>query len=640
MCGLVGVATVRGRTPSVDRAGLAAMRDRLAHRGPDGDGLWMQGPVGLGHRRLAVVGPGEGGAQPLASACGRHVLVYNGELYNDAEVRAALRREGFGQSGPLRELLQEGDAQGVCDTPTVLAALMAWGAEGLGRLRGMYALAWFDASRDVLTLARDPLGIKPLLAWRGTVPGGSGGGEEVVFASEVGAILAHPHISARPDFAAVGSYITTIRRTLGSRTMFDGVRGVKPGEWIGFDLSGEGIVERRGAIPLGAGLGGRSESSGERGGDADPDEAIARTREIVADSVRRHLRSDVPLCALLSGGLDSTIICAETRRHIGELQTFCTGAIDAGDAGSPDFAMARLAAAHLGTAHTERAIDRDSFLEQWGWMVGRLGLPLSTPNEVGIHGIAACLRERGNVVALSGEGADELFGGYDRPLASAWRWIEGGGHARDLGDFVLADGAWVPAEAKSRFLRPVFWEAIERDAAMIETYRDGLGECVADAEARGWRGHEAMMQAVLGWHRRVNLVGLLERLDGATMLAGVEGRTPLADAGVAAWAEGLPIGLKFSPGDTATDSAHTKLALRRSFAAHVPEAILHRPKASFPLPFQTWMRGAVGVLDGSTLVESLFEPAAIAMVRHNPELVWGLAWPMLNLAMWGRRWGW
>ncbi|MCA9287854.1 MAG: asparagine synthase (glutamine-hydrolyzing), partial [Phycisphaerales bacterium] len=640
VCGLVGVATVRGRTPSVDRAGLAAMRDRLAHRGPDGDGLWMEGAVGLGHRRLAVVGPGEGGAQPLVSPCGRHVLVYNGELYNDAEVRAALRREGRGQSRPLDGLLAEGDAQGACDTPTVLAALMAWGTEGLARLRGMFALAWYDASRDVVTLARDPLGIKPLLVWRGHVPGG---GEEVVFASEVGAILAHPHFTPRPDFAVVSSYITTIRRTLGSRTMFDGIRVVRPGEWIALDLSGERIAEKRGSIPLGAGLiasRGVGSGAGRLDAGTEPDEAFARTREIVGDSVRRHLRSDAPLCALLSGGLDSTIVCAETRRHVDDLQTFCTGAIDAGGGGSPDFEMARLAAVHLGTAHTERAIDRGAFLEQWPWMVGRLGLPLSTPNEVGIHGIAVCLRERGNVVALSGEGADELFGGYDRPLASAWRWIEGGGRASSLGEFVLADGAWVPTEAKSRFLRPAFWEAIERDAAMVETYRDGLGECVADAGARGWRGHEALMQAVLGWHRRVNLVGLLERLDGATMLAGVEGRTPLADAGVAAWAEGLPVGLKFSPVERAEDSTHTKIALRRAFAAHVPEAILNRPKASFPLPFQTWMRGAVGVLDGSTLVESLFEPAAVAMVRHNPELAWGLAWPMLNLAMWGRRWGW
>ncbi len=205
MCGIVGVATVVGRGLSVDEAGLVSMRDRLAHRGPDGRGLWWGRHVGLGHRRLAVVGLGEVGAQPLVSACGRHVLVYNGELYNEDEVRAELEREGAGPS-PCGS-----------DAAAVLAALGWWGErEGpgpaLNRLRGMYAIAWYDRERRVLTLARDPLGIKPLAWWRGPV---GGGGEEVVFGSEVTAVLAHPHVRARPDLGVTSAYLTTIRTTLG-----------------------------------------------------------------------------------------------------------------------------------------------------------------------------------------------------------------------------------------------------------------------------------------------------------------------------------------------------------------------------------------------------------------------------------------
>lgn len=629
MCGIAGVATVVGRGLSVERAGVVAMRDRLAHRGPDGQGLWWGGHVALGHRRLAVVGLGEGGAQPMESACGGHVLVYNGELYNDGAIRADLEREG------------SGSGRTGTDTETVLRALACWGErEGaggaMGRLRGMYALAWYDRARRVLTLGRDPLGIKPLVWWRGAVPGG---GEEVVFASEVAAVLAHPHVRALPDWTVTSAYLTTIRTTLGSRTMFEGVRTLQPGEWIEFDLSGERIVERSGAIGVGAwGCGG----TGLTG--------VDRTREVVGESVRLHLRSDVPLCALLSGGLDSTIVCAEARRHVGALHSYCAGAsaavggpaIGPGAALSPDFSFARLAAERLGTTHREAEVTRGGFGERWEWMVSRLGVPLSTPNEVAIYEVSASLRGAGHVVALSGEGADELFGGYDRLLAAASAWVAGGGGAEEGGRFAMESAAWVPLGSKEGFLRPVVWEAVEHDAAVVETYRDVFGACVGDAAGDGWMGSEGLMQAFLRMQRRVNLSGLLARLDGATMLAGVEGRTPLADVGVARLAEQLPMELKFVPGEARPASVghRTKIALRTAFADLVPPEILAREKASFPLPFQAWLEDRVGVLEGSGITESLFEPGAINLVRGSPSRAWGLAWPMLNLAMWGRRWGW
>jgi len=315
---------------------------------------------------------------------------------------------------------------------------------------------------------------------------------------------------------------------------------------------------------------------------------------------------------------------------------------------SPDFAFARLAAERLGTTHTECLVTPEMFRQRWEWMVGRLGVPLSTPNEVAIHEVAACLRRAGNVVALSGEGADELFGGYDQLLGAAARWVDGGGVAAEGGLRALDAAAWVPRGAKGGFLRPVVWQAVEEDAGLVETYRDEYAECVEEAQGDGWRGGERLMQAFLRMQRRVNLVGLLGRLDGATMLAGVEGRTPFADVRVMGLAEGLEMAMKFVGGQTraapqsqAASLCHqTKIALRRAFEGVVPAEIVGRAKASFPLPFQEWMVDSADVVGGSGLVESLFEEAAVGMVRAEPGRVWGLAWPMINLAMWGRRWGW
>lgn len=648
------MATLAGRQLSVEEAGVAAMRDRLAHRGPDGSGLWCGGNVTLGHRRLAVVGLGDDGHQPLVSGCGRHVLVYNGELYNDHAVRGLLEPD-CGQAAGRR---------GASDTPTVLAALVAWGATGLWHLRGMYAIAWYDRIRHVLTLARDPLGIKPLVWWRGHVPGA---GEEIVFASEVTAVLAHPHVRARPDLTTVSSYLTTIRTTLGSRTMFEGVRTVLPGEWIEFELGDRRIVERHGRIARTDERDGAANVQGLRKGGTGAIEAV---REVVQESVRVHLRSDVPWCGLLSGGLDSTIVCAEAKRHVAALRTYAAGARNDpesdGDGGmvlrpgaraelSEDFAFARLAAQRLNTQHDECVVTREMFTQRWAWMVQHLGLPLSTPNEVAIHAVAARLRSAGNVVALSGEGADELFGGYDRLLGAAAAWVEAGGAIEDGGVYGLDSAAWVPRAAKTGLLRPVFWQAVEEDAGLVETYRDEFTECVAEAGAAGWRGSEGLMQAFLRMQRRVNLVGLLGRLDGATMLAGVEGRTPFADLEVMRLAEGLAMELKFVAGSQhatrgdpplanasrdGTGVPRTKTALRRAFEGVLPREIVERPKASFPLPFESWMVGATELLTGSGLVESLFEQGAVGMVRAEPGRVWGLAWPMLNLAIWGKRWGW
>lgn len=586
MCGILAIATARGGHVTINDGDVVVMRDRMAHRGPDGAGLRRDGHVVTAHRRLAVIDPTPAGSQPMhAEGC---TLTYNGELYNEPELRDALAGAWTFRTA--------------CDTETVLAALVRWGADALARFRGMFALAFHDARDETLLLARDPLGVKPLYWWRGRA--GDDEGESIVCASEIGAIVAHPHIPAEPDLAGISAYLTTIRTTVGERTMYRDVRSLRPGESLRFSLSDKHMPMKRG----------RHWPAGDR---REREAGAQAVRETMVESVRRHCRADVPTCALLSGGLDSSIIVHAASGHVDDLRTYCSGTPGEGE----DFEHARLVAGFLGVTHVEAPVDRRLFEQRWPALVRRLGRPLSTPNEVAINEVARTLRAEGHVVTLSGEGADELFGGYGPAMAGAHAHVEAGDEDPALAQLALA--TWIPIEGKAGVLDADLWHALDGDGALLKAWRGEFD----DARACGPLGDP--LQAHLRCQRRINLTGLLERLDAATMLESVEGRTPFADRVIADMAERLPMRFKFG-------APHgTKRVLRDAFSLHLPAEVVTRQKASFPLPFQSWMEDHVEVLRDGSLARSLFSAVAIETVASRPERLWNLAWPMMNVAMWG-----
>lgn len=606
----------------------------------------------LAHRRLAVVDTDlsehGGGAQPILSTAGRFAMVYNGEVYNDVDLRAAL---GL-------------DSGSTCDTRTVFSMLREAclderpGAIGraLSALRGMFALVFVDMHQRRAILARDPLGIKPLYSW--TREGADG--PEFVVASEPAAILAHPDHSPRPDLVTVSAYLSTIRTTLGDRTLFAGIRAVRPAEWIDIDLSRPGRITQR------SGLFWQPPAASSLNDGTSLGSWASTVRKQIEQSVQAHLRADVPACVLLSGGLDSTVIatlCAGAidRRDadaapLGErLRTYAAGHDDASQ--QSDLSFARLAADHLGSIHREAPISRHLFRERWPELVERTGLPLSTPNQVAIHEIARTLRAEGQIVALSGEGADELFAGYDLPMRhaaefeSAHAHDRGGADSIDRGVFQYVSNAWIAPDVKAQMLRPEVWRMLERDAAALGYYRDEFAACLESC------GNSAdPLEAHLRFHRRINLTGLLERLDLCTMLEGVEGRTPFADVRIADLAATIPMRWKFHDADPANDrpeasavAERTKRVLRAAFRADhsgepavdrrtIPPEILGRPKASFPLPFQGWLGDHADLAERSAFLREIFAREALAAIAQQPETNWGVAWPMLNIAMWARRW--
>lgn len=593
MCGILGISTCGGSRLSIADSEVERLRDLMTHRGPDGRGLWRDRTTVLAHRRLAILDQSPAGRQPMATRDGRFLIVYNGEIYNEPDLRARLAAAG----------IRPGSG---CDTETLLLWLEHRGDAGLADLRGMFALALLDTREKTLLLARDPLGIKPLYWWKGR----SEGSDLLLFASEPAPILAHGDVPVRPDPVGVSAYLSTIRTTLGDRTLFEGVRAVEPGAVLTIDLAAERLSIRTNAVGLpGAPLG--SDEASHR----------ATVRAEVETSTRLHLRADVPVCCMLSGGLDSAILTTIAAKSIPELSTYCAGATPTANGTPDDVFHAEVIARQVGSTHTVAHIDESLFLSRWRDIIRRQGLPLSTPNEVAINEIARLLRSRGHVVAISGEGADELFGGYHHPLSAAARHVEEGNDAP--GRFQLDVASWFPSGQKSALLNPEAWAGMEQDAWLHGFFEDEF--------RRTARGADPLADH-LRFQRRVNLVGLLARLDSATMLESVEGRTPFADVAVAALAESLPMSTRFEAPD------RTKIVLREAFAPDLPRAVIERPKASFPLPFENWIGDSGALISGSPLVRDLVQPEALSLVSTHPSKHWRLAWPLANLALWAERW--
>ncbi len=615
MCGIFGDITIRGKQPSIDDAQAIALRDMLTHRGPDGEGIWRHENALLAHRRLAIIDPTPLGAQPMLTPDGRYAITYNGELYNDAEIRSELKERGV-------------QFQSSCDTETLLHAWAQWGIHTFDKLRGMYAFGVYDTKLHTLVLGRDPLGVKPLYYWTGS--------DEVVFASEPAPIVSHPNVPLAPNWRAVSAYCSTIRCVLGESTLFEGVHAVRPGQAVLIEFDAD--TPRSKTIHHWKGV---AESAPDAIG---MDEAADRVWSTLEASVTAHLRSDVPVCALLSGGIDSAATSAIASSHLDHLRTYCAGAAteDTGD----DLHIARLVASELGTSHSEAIITRKFFTKRWPEMIAQLGMPLSTPNEVAINAVASRLRADGCLVTISGEGADELLAGYEPPMDAAAEFVRTGGMLNGVemsgGLHQLLANAWIPPSAKSALFNEPIFAAIDNDRALIEHMESEYRACLDEVGDHA----ESELAAHLRFQRKVNLTGLLRRLDSSMMLASVEGRTPFADRDVAAAFESLPMSVKYaSPeqpdsngGVIAPARVRTKLALRQACAGKIPEVSINRPKASFPLPFQSWIAEHSQTLRNSPFAREAFTDAAIEIVSSDLSEHWRLGWPMCNIAMWGDRW--
>ncbi|MFM1823777.1 MAG: Asparagine synthetase 3 [Planctomycetota bacterium] len=616
MCGLTGSATSLGRSLGRSERSLADERDLLAHRGPDAGGLFMRPHVAIAHRRLALLDR-EGGTQPftVVTADGRRAVVaWNGELYDHAALRPALEREG------ARFRTRS-------DTETLAWLIALRGVEALAGVRGMYAIAAYldggdggesgDRADARLVLARDPFGIVPLLHARVAVDGGF----EIRFASEAAPILASPGFRIEPDWPTVAAYLEMPRRSFGARTLYRGLFAVEPGATVSFDLRDPTLAPIHGRIPAPV----------PEPAETDLHRAAWRVREEVIASVASHLVADDRVCTLLSGGIDSTIVASIARTRSERLVTFAAGAESDATRPGSDLFTARRIAGLLGSEHHEILVGEDDFGERWDALLAGGHTPLATPNEIAIAMLGDAIRPHAKA-ALSGEGADELFGGYGPPLEATIAWTESAvpHGTRDAAAFYRAAFGWSP-----RAVTAELFAGGVADAAFGAD--DPLGALLESAYADA--GDPTSIDAHLAVLRRVNLVNLLERLNLSLMRGSVEGRVPFADPKVLASALAAGSAHLFAPSPnhgalaTATRTLVTKRVLRHAFADVLSPEVLERPKASFPLPFERWIAAQSQWIDGPVARE-VFSPAARELVRTQAAQHWRLAWPMLNLARW------
>ncbi len=618
MCGIVGIIALDPRAV-VDRARLERMRDSLRHRGPDGEGAWLEGPVGLGHRRLAIVDL-QGGQQPMRSADGATCIVFNGEIYNHARLRGPL--EGLGHRYRTRS-----------DTETILHLYEERGERCVEELAGMFAFALWDRRTSELLLARDRLGIKPLYYAIDE--------RELLFASEIKALLA---AGVRPELdASVLPEFLASRYIASDRTFFRGIRKLLPGRTLRWTREG-GLCERRyWRLPV------ETDSS-----DATMSDRAAEVRALLTSAVRSQLMSDVPLGLLLSGGLDSSGLAALMAPMMREpLQTFSVGFAEA-EANELDYA--RLAARAVGSVHREVMLSPAQFFDALPSLVWHEDEPMAFPSSVPLHFVARLARQHVKVV-LTGEGADELFLGYNRYRVTAWNarlshGLGALGPGRDLlgrlakrlprrlrrytDRSFLALGPGLRALFYENFA--VFAEPLQEmilarpgEQLALDPYAVGLGMLAE----HGGDDLDRMSHADL----QTYLVELLMKQDQMSMAASLESRVPFLEHELVERVAAMPSCYKLR-------GLTTKAVLREALGDLVPPAIRRRRKMGFPVPLGRWLREAHWpqveelVISERALSRGHFRPEAVSrlarehregVVDHGDRL-----WLLMNLELWQR----
>ncbi len=562
MCGIAGLLRLDGAP--VDPAIVRRMTDILAHRGPDGEGFHVDGPVGLGHRRLAIIDLA-GGRQPMATADGAIWITYNGEIYNYREIRRELGGLGF-------------DLRSASDTEVILAAYEAWGVGCLGRLRGMFAFAIWDGRRRRIFMARDRVGIKPLVyAWDGRC---------LRFASEIKALLEDPAVSRELDWGAVRDYLTH-HYVSAPRTIFRGIQKLPPASYLLCSLDGsEPKVESYWDLHMA------------------PDASLSESdwteqlEYLLNETVQLHMVSDVPVGAFLSGGIDSSsVVACMARASAGPVKTFSIG-FD--EQNFDELRYARLVAKRYGTEHFEMIVKPDvmSVLPRLAWQFDE---PFSDASAIPTYCVAKVTQEH-VTVALSGDGGDESFAGYRRyahaldlhrridrtPASLAKPLLRWAAARRSPGARGREFMALLGMSPLDRYHRMMTYQSEETLAALLtpeatanvvlDAGSTGFGRLAA---AAGTDDYLSMLQYIDVHHY---LPGdILTKVDRTSMLTSLEARVPLLDHVLMEHAARMPSDAKLRDG-------MGKHVLKEAMRPHLPAEILDRQKMGFGVPLATWFR--------------------------------------------------
>jgi asparagine synthase (glutamine-hydrolysing) len=623
MCGIAGIVALRGAAPS--RADLVRMCDAMTHRGPDDAGYLVDGAVGLGMRRLSIIDL-SGGHQPIFNEDGTVGVVFNGEIYNYRELRSWLESQGH-------------VFRTASDTEVIVHLWEEVGIDFPKHLNGMFAIALFDRSRRRVVLARDHVGIKPLYYALG--PDG------LVFGSEIKVVLQSGRVMRRLDVDGVAQFLSW-EYVPGAGTMLRDIRRLEPARSLELDLATGRSTVRRFWDPLTA-----SGATPVRT-DAEWEDEVDT---VVRRAVRRQLVSDVPLGAFLSGGVDSSLVVAA----MGEAETFSIG-FD--DPSYNETQWSKRVADHLGVRHHVEVI-RPQALDLFEHLMHFMDDPIGDFSIFPTYLVSRLASQHVKVV-LSGDGGDELFGGYETFLAEekyrTWqrlpKWLRQGvvepaieglrpsaakkglvNKAKRFVEGARLDEAWGHARWR------VFCDEVVRSRLLTEEARRAVATPVGahilalQAEARDRDARDRALYVDFGSYLVDNC---LTKVDRMSMACSIESRVPLLDREVVELAFRLPSALKY-------DGSHTKILLKRVAARHVPRECVYRPKEGFSIPIKNWLKDEFRCLVERYLApqrlrqEGLFDPSVVDRMwqehlanRANHS---HLLWSMLVFEQWRDRWG-
>lgn len=625
MCGLVTILS-SGRSLADRQGVLAAMLDRIAHRGPDGEGrIHIPDQALLGHRRLAIIDL-DHGAQPMCAEGGRYSLVFNGEIYNYLELRQALIQQGQ-------------HFETFSDTEVLLKLLIQEGTQAIQRLNGMFAFLFHDRETNRWIAARDPFGIKPLYY--------TSAKDELLFASEIKALLAHPDVHASRDDQALQQYLS-FQFCLDEKTLFAGIHKIKPG----FYFVGQGHEIRQKVCYW--------DTNYQIDQYHTEDYFIDRLRATLEDSVRIQMRSDVPLGGYLSGGLDSSLICTLAAQHLDAPMAMFHGRFAEG-AAYDESAYAKAIIETTKGAYFEVVPTAQDFVDTLPGLIYSLDEPLAGPGLFPQFAVSKLARQHVKVV-LGGQGGDEVFGGYARYLAGYLEQAIKGAifETQEEGKHLVTLESIIPQLPLLKQYRPLlsqFWShglfedmdaryfhLIDRSQGINgilhpETLA-GFNKEALFAEFQKVFNHpdtQSYINKMTHFDQKTLLPALLQIEDRVSMAVSLESRVPLLDTRLVDLVTSMPPPLKFQGG-------RAKHILKKAIRNLLPPKVLDRQdKMGFPVPLQEWMLGGtvrdfVGdtLLSSRSLQRGIFKPEALNNMMTSQGVGGRQLWGALSLELWHR----
>ncbi|MGV6994871.1 asparagine synthase (glutamine-hydrolyzing) [Desulfovibrio desulfuricans] len=634
MCGIAGICQVDA-SPLTPEAGqwVKAMTDRMSHRGPDGEGQWSSGPVCLGHRRLSIIDL-SGGGQPMHSADGQMTVTFNGEIYNYAELKEQLTALG-------------GQFQTSSDTEVILEGYRIWGPDCLARFDGMFAFALWDNQQRRLFCARDRFGKKPFFY---TVQHG-----RLYFASELTGIEQLRHLSLTMNPQAVMRYLA-YEYVPTPHSVYTEVQSLPPSHMLLLQ-DGNLSISRYWDMPM--------PDESDRRSD---NELCEELRFLLSRAVRRRMVSDVPLGVFLSGGIDSSIVAGlMARQSSTAIKTFSIGF---SEASYDESRYARIVAKAFATDHHERVLSAEECADTLPGIISRMDVPMADASVAPTWLLSGVTREK-VTVALGGDGADELWAGYEHYIGfKVAQWYNAApsalrkGIIEPLAQLLPSSAGYInPRLAVATFLRAAHAPAWQRVQTMLTAFTPDMQESILDSAFKAqqpgflapevlfaptrehydhWQPQNAATPLARAFHvyaRQFMLDDILVKVDRCSMLHSLEVRAPFLDKDAAEFAARLPVSRKLH-------GFKRKWLLKKAFAELLPDEILYRNKRGFQIPVAEWLRGRMRPLMEDLLSESTLKAQGIfnhqAVRALMDEHVSGRAdlrkplWTLLVFQLWWR----